>query len=255
MKRKGPPTNKYALIKRRNYKSRRTLNRTTRNKLNLRTGGLLSIETKFLDVGLNTAYSLTQSSDATSGEIQPDINCIGCLNAPQQGDTSSMRDGKQITMKSILLMGSIVIANQVNQGAGDSACTIFLALVMDTQTNGMTINSEDVYTNPSTNTNTMVVPFRNMSNTGRFKVLKTKTIVLPQAYFSYDGTNLEQAGYTRPFKMSYKWPMGQRVNFKTDSTTANVAGIIDNSVHLVGWVDKTGLAPTINFQSRLRFVG
>ena len=53
-----------------------------------------------------------------------------------------------------------------------------LALVLDMQTNGATISSENVYKNVSASGALAASPFRNLQFIKRFKVLKTKQIKL-----------------------------------------------------------------------------
>jgi len=48
---------------------------------------------------------------------------------------------------------------------------------------------------------------------------------------------------------------GMKVKFNA-GTTASVANVIDNSIHVIAYASNiTGVAPTISYQSRLRFVG
>ena len=117
--------------------------------VNVRTGGLLGVETKFLDMAIS-AVAIPAPTDASGGELDPTgSGCTGCLSAPAQGDTASSRDGFKISMKSIQIEGAIYIAPQINQTIQDAMSYFFVALVLDTQTNGAQLNSEDVFTNPS----------------------------------------------------------------------------------------------------------
>jgi len=152
---------------------------------NLRSGGQLGIELKFLDVP-HTASALTAPTDWTGAEIQPTSVVTGCLSAPAQGDSPQNREGRKISIRSILLQGAISINAQAAQATADIAPTIFCALVLDTQTNGVTINSEDVYSNPSASATTNCCPLRNMSFSQRFKVLKTWTWHVPQLELGND---------------------------------------------------------------------
>lgn len=226
--------------------------RRRRTTLNPRTGGFLGIELKFLDVSSTTPHALTAPTAANGGEIQPTAGCTGCLSAPAQGDGEQQRDGRKIIMRSIFIQGFLRIPIQANQSAIDAAGTVYLALVWHKQTNGATINSEDVFTNPSANTFMAAAPFRNMTNTTRFTVLQSMQIPLPQVEAVFDGTNIEQSGYEIPFKMSKS--MNIPVSFTT-GTTADVANVVDNSLHLVGYVSSTGTAPVVFYTSRMRFVG
>lgn len=219
---------------------------------NLRTGGLLGIETKYLDVAIS-GVAITAPTDASGGEIQPTGGCTGCLSAPAQGDGAQERDGKKIVIKSALIQGGIYVPAQTNQTGADVAPVVFLALVKDTQTNGVTINSEDVFTNPAGNAGSGATPFRNMSNSSRFQVLKQWRQRLTQPNMVFDGTNIEQGGFNYSFVLSWKGICP--VNFSTTATTANVSAVIDNSLHLIAYSNTTNLTPTINACCRIRFVG
>ena len=72
-------------------------------------------------------------------------------SAPSQGDAYNQRDGSKITIKSILIQGSLYIPNQNDQTTCDFVPIVTIALVLDKQTNGSTLNSEDVYTNLQVN--------------------------------------------------------------------------------------------------------
>lgn len=219
---------------------------------NIRTGGLLAIETKFLDVP-RTALALTSPADASGGEINPSSIVTGCLSAPAQGDGPQNREGMKIAMKSILIKGAIVTTATNAIVAASETPSVFLALVLDTQTNAATLNSEDVFTNPCANTSGNIALQRNMSFTERFKVLKTKIINLEPQFFT-DGTDACANSISRAFVLK-KNLGGLQVKFTAGSTTADVANVVDNSLHLIAFCTDTTLAPNIIFNSRLRFVG
>jgi len=221
---------------------------------NMRTGGLLGIETKYLDLGINNA--LVATTDATGGECQPDSGSTGCLTAPAQGDGSQNRDGKKIVVKSILVTGTISSVVQTAQNSADVVPEVYLALVQDTQTNGVTINSEDVFTNVAGIALTATVPFRNMSNVSRFRVLKTvkKKLVMPSMTADAGTGTIVQSGQAS-CSIALSWTGLMPVNFTTASTTADVANVVDNSVHLIAYCNSTTLAPAFAGACRIRFVG
>lgn len=222
--------------------------RRKRRSRNYRTGGYLGIENKFLDTSL-TSKTLVAATDATG--LLADPTTLNCLNVMAQGDTPSGRDGKKVNMKRIDIRGIIQVGNQANQTVTDIAGAVTLALVLDTQTNGAQFASNLVFTNPSASVTTNVNLFRNLEYVDRFKVLKTKTIRLPQPTIVYDGTNIEQGGYHLPFKMGCNLNNLQ-VLYK--DTAGTVADIVDNSLHLVAYCTN-GTLPVLNYNARLRFIG
>lgn len=222
---------------------------------NLRTGGLLGIETKFLDTS-QTATALVSTANCSGGEIQPGAGCTGCLSAPAQGDGAQNREGKKIVIKSVLIKGVIDVNEQAAQASADSIPRIFLALVQDSQTNGVTINSEDVFENVAGSSDACATPFRNMSYTSRFKVLKIWARDLTPPFAMVNNTtagSVMQNGWQTGFDMSWRGVIP--VNFTAGSTTADVANVTDNSLHLIGFCSNATLNPTIRFGCRIRFVG
>lgn len=219
---------------------------------NARTGGLIGIEKKFLDIPLATT-ALTAAAGWTGAELPPTGVVTGCYSAPAQGDGAQNREGNKIVIVEINMAGVISVAQQTNATAADLSCVVFLALVQDTQTNAVQLNSEDVYNNFTGDAAANSAPFRNMSYTKRFKVLRVKKITLRIPAMTYDGTNIEQSGFHTPFNM--KWKGKMPCTFLQASTTADIANCTDNSIQLVGIATNLDLAPRIIASTRMRFYG
>lgn len=222
---------------------------------NARTGGLLGIERKWLDTAL-TATAISSATDATGGELPPNSGVTGCLTAPAQGDASYNREGNKIVVDSILLQGAVSVDQQAAQSSADFSGIVFVALVQDTQTNGTQLNSEDVFTNPGGSVYLAPMPNRNMSYTQRFKVLKMKKIVLKTPALTNNtgaAGGIVQSGFHQPFKLSWKGRMP--VTFLTSTTTADIANVTNNSVQVVAFTSTSTLAPKIEYNCRVRFVG
>lgn len=213
---------------------------------------MLGIELKFLDT-TKTQTALTAPTDCSGGEYPPSSGCTGCLNAPAQGDGPTNREGNKIVCKSIFLQGQINCAAQANQTATDVSPVVYVALVLDTQCNGAQLNSEDVFTNTSGASLQATQLNRNMSYTSRFKVLKTWKKQLRIPTISYDGTNMEQMGFTTPFTL--KWKGDIPVTFTTGSTTADIANVTNNAIQVIAFTSSTDLTPGINYNCRMRFYG
>lgn len=218
---------------------------------NIRTGGLLSIERKYFDTSL-VSSALANPSDATGGELNPAT--ILCFNGVPTGDGATNRDGMEISMQQLEIKGTIQVPSQANQTQADTVPMVLLSVVLDTQTNGTDINSEDVYTNPAASTLLAAAPLRKMENRKRFRVLKQRVLSLRMPSVTYDGTNMEQTGYSVPFKFFIRLN-GLKTQFKTGTTTGYYDTIIDNKICLIGYCNSTSLAPTVSYNARLRFVG
>lgn len=218
----------------------------------------LQPEVKFLDAP-RTALSLTAPTDAAGAEISPSSVVTGCLSAPAQGDGPSNREGHKIMIKSILVKGVINWQGEEDQTSTNALPTIYCALVLDKQSNGATLNSEDVFINGTGEAFTAATPQRNMSFTSQFKVLDTWTHAvtgqLLQAFNDQAGFTFAQQGGTIPFTLQHKFKTPLRVSFTTGSTTADIANVIDNSLHVIAYTTSITTLPRIAYNSRMRFVG
>ncbi len=224
--------------------------RTAIGALSNRTADLLGLETKYYDSFL-VAGAIAASTDGSGGELDPSSGIM--LNTITQGDGEKQRDGRKATMLSIHVKGTIEVPSQLNQVALDTQGVVFLALVLDKQTNGAQLNSEDVFSNPSGDARTISEVMLNLSFRQRFDVLKTFRSPLVQPRVVYDGTNLEQAGVHLPFEMYHGFGDGLATLY--NGTTESVTNITDTSLHLVGFVSNSSLVPTVTYNSRLRFRG
>ncbi len=219
--------------------------------VNPRIGGFLGIELKFYDQKL-IGSALTAPTDGSGGEHDPSATVL--LNTVIQGDGESNRDGRKMTMRSIYVDGQVNVSSQSSKNTADEGTQIFLALVLDTQTNGATISSENVYVNPGANSITAASPMRNLQFTKRFKVLATRHFEMQNTAMTNDSGSTGGviiAGLSQRFKIYKK--LNLPVQFS--GTTETVANIVDNSLHLIAWCSSTTLAPKISYNSRLRFVG
>ena len=212
----------------------------------------MGIELKFYDQKL-VASALTGPSDASGGEHDPSATVL--LNTVVQGDGESNRDGREIRMRSIMIEGNISVAPTATQSTAKSPCEIFIALVLDKQTNGATINSEDVFTNPGASATTASSPFRNLQQQKRFRVLATRKFAMANPNMANEtgatgGTIV--MGMTQRFRI-FKSLGNLSVTYT--GTTETVANISDNSLHIIAYCSSTSLVPKINYNSRLRFVG
>lgn len=230
--------------------------RSSRRRLLGRTGGLIGIENKYLDV-YASLVAIGAPTDCSTGEMQPEGGCTSCLSAPAQGDGPQQRDGKKIVITNCFITGHVAYSIETDKGDPVEAPTVFVALVLDTQTNGATIVSENVFTNPNDIAATNGFPLRNMENTSRYRILRHKTIRPQTGVTSTDGANTcSNECNGRSFIMSWKGKLP--VNFSTTGTTADVANVVDNSLHLIAFATSTSpnaMAASLSYNSRIRFQG
>jgi len=222
--------------------------------LNGRTGGFVGLEKKFFD-SARAAIALTAPTDASGGEVDPAT--LDCLNCPAQGDGEQNRDGRVISMHNVTVKGIVSIAAKT-AAAPDVLPAIFIALVMDKQTNSSTIDSERVFNNPSGNAVLAPQPFLNLENMQRFDILKTMRID-PKDFvgvnFGSDGAgNGDSTGAHVPFSLYHAFN-GMKVTFITGQTSSVIAAIADKSVHVVAYCSSVEYTPTLQYNARLRFTG
>ncbi len=211
----------------------------------------MGIELKFYDQ-LLIGKAIPASTDATGGEVDPSATVL--LNTVVQGDGESNRDGRRMTMRSIMVEGQVNIAALAAQSGANDGTQIFIALVLDTQTNGATINSEDVFVNPGASALTAASPLRNLQFSKRFRILATRKFAFAQPNMTNDTGatgGVIIGGATKRFKIFKR--LGQIVNFS--NTTETVANITDFSLHMIAYASSVTQVPKISYNSRLRFVG
>ncbi len=220
-----------------------------RGGLNLK-GYRANAELKFFDSS-NTDRALTAPTDMSGGEANPSATVS--LSSIAQGDGQSQRDGRRVTFHSLYVNGVINVPIQTNQTASEEQGVVFIALVLDHQTNGSLMSSESVYSNPSASALTNCVPFRNLAQTKRFTVLKTWRRAIQVPFAVFDGTNIEQYGKTVPFSIYHKFNTPIIATYT--GTDGTISTQVDNSLHLIAFVTNADAGQSLSYQSRLRFMG
>ncbi len=230
----------------RQFKKPRALIVVPRPSVNFRQGGYIDIEKKFVD------YSVTGDAFTSiwaGGEM--DEGTALSLSAVAQGDGESQRDGRVYHIHSVHVRGQIKRAALEGQTAPISDAVARIALVWDTQTNGAQLNAEDVMLTIGAASD--VYSWRNLQFSKRFIVLKDKTFRVASNNQTNEGaSNLFANGdILIPFKINKTFKKPIKVRCK--ATTATVAAITDNSLHLIGTATTTGC--NITYESRVRFTG
>lgn len=210
----------------------------------------LEVEKKFYDTS-GGPTALTAPTDCTGGEYDPSATSM--ISTPAVGDSEQNRDGKKIVINSVQVKGIVYNVPAELSANPPAQCNVFVALVLDTQSNGAQLNSEDVYKNTLANANTAASPTRNLLFGSRFKVLKSETFDLSAhtlSHFAVDSFSYSGKGCT------FEWfvPLNLTVNFNA-GTTSSIANVIDNSLHIIAFASSTSTTPTLAYNARIRFVG
>lgn len=206
-------------------------------------------EMKYFD----TEKGLTSvASQANWTGTEQDPTTFNTLFVPVKGSGINERIGRKVNVMKIRIKGTVVVAPQADQTSGDGRSVIRLALVEDTQTNGTQMQGEDVMDGNTSTTATAVNAFQSLDNLGRFRVLKDKTIVMQNPNFGYDGTNLEQQGLARTFKMNIILKKPITVSFN-EVNGGTIADIVDNSWHMIANCDNASLVPQLTYVARVYY--
>jgi len=216
---------------------------------NQRTSGFLGIERKFYDTNL-IATAIPASTDFTATEFDPSATAM--MTTPPVGNGEQTRDGKQIS--ALYLEFNCVVQNNASeaQTGPTQGCKVFIAIVLDTQSNAAQCQGEDIFKNTNAVAETAMLPMRNLLNAKRFRVLKQAILNLDRTSLSSAALNdFSSTGVSRAFKWFIPLK-GMRINFNA-GTTASIANVVDNSIHVIANCNLT--TSQLAYNARLRFVG
>lgn len=213
------------------------------------TAGFLGIEKKFLDCS-KSLTAITAASTLAGGEYDPSSGCSGCLSCPAQGDSEQQRDGKRIVIDSLILKGFVHNPGSAS-AAFEAESKVFIAVVLDTQSNGAQLDSEAVFKSLGATDVLNVCPTKNLLSGNRFRILKSQVFDLTPIGVASAG-NLAFNATRRDFDWYIPFKGGLQVNLNA-GTTAEIANVIDNSLHVIAFATLAGC--NIAYNSRVRFQG
>lgn len=174
------------------------------------------------------------------------------ISTPAVGDTAQDRDGKKIQLKNCYIKGTVQIAASELAVAPPSGTQIYIALVLDTQSNAAQMNSEDCFKNLAGNVATNSAPLRNLLQAKRFRILKDELIDMnidTLSHFAADSFSI--AGLLKQFEWFV--PLKDMIVNFNGGTTASIANVVDNSLHVIAYA--TTASSTLSYNARIRFVG
>lgn len=214
--------------------------------LNQRTAGYLGVEKKFIDTERDAAIVPTVAGS------EADPTAALCLNAIEQGDGPSQREGRKATIQSVELRGSVTFNTGTTAAALENGCVRVL-LVRDKQTNAAQLNAEDVLLDPAA-ASLDAWALRNLESGSRFEILADRVLVAqPKSVGQTAAGTYASGNVIVPFHF-YK-----KLNFVTNySATANpptVAQIVDHSLHVIMISSSPNIDATGRYFARVRFVG
>jgi len=217
----------------------------------MRTAGFLSIERKFYDTSL-TETAIPAPTDSAGGEMDPSATSM--VSTPAVGDGEQNRDGKQIVCLYLEIKGHVRTSAIEAALFPGQFTQVMVAVVLDKQTNAAQLNSEDVFKNLAGSATTATEVLRNLLFGKRFRILKEHVFdVTPNATTQQAANDYS----TSQGGKSFRWFIPLRnlkINFNA-GTTASIANVLDNSIHVIAFANNVGLTPVIAYNARLRFMG
>lgn len=207
-------------------------------------GAYATGEMKYFD----TEYSAVVAAQDNWTGTEADPATFLTLVVPQVGAAINQRIGREVKIYRIKIRGYVTTAKQTNQTATDNPSAVRIVLYLDKQTNATQAQGEQLFATSTTGGG--VNSFQNTANFGRFWVLKDKMVRFDGPNLSWDGSNIEQQGQIRTFKMNcwLKAPVSMRFNATNGGT---IADIVDNSFHVLANATNTDLAPTLSYVCRV----
>lgn len=219
---------------------------------NAATAGFLGIEKKFLDTS-RADGAVGTAAACTGGEVDPaGSGCTGCLSVPAQGDGEQNIDGKKYVIDSLIIKGYVRTGAETTEAPTESN-KVFVAVVLDTQTNGAQMSSEDCFKNLLNTTAGLANVTKNLLSGNRFRILKSHVFDVTPVGIA--GTVATTAHYAvrREFDWYIPFKGGLPVRLNATGTDANVANCIDNSLHVIAF--STIADSALAYNARIRFQG
>ncbi len=217
--------------------------RQPRSRLNVRTGGYMGLEMKFADIETDQdAFATTWAAmeDATNDSV----------SGVAQGDGESQRDGRKYWIHSIHIRCTVEATAIEAQTAPLADLKGRICLVWDTQTNGAQLVATDVFDGGLTDD---TLAFRNLQHVKRFRILWDKKFRLVRNNVAQGGIDLFATNRAVTSIMVYDKNFAKPIPVICQATTAVIAAISDNSLHIIGVANST--SALLNMQIRIRFTG
>lgn len=216
---------------------------------NASTAGFLGIEKKFYDTALaDTAVGI--ATDCTGGMYNPSATSLVCT--PVQGDGEQNRDGKRIVIDSLILKGHVYNDGSASEAWTLQARKVFVAVVLDTQTNAAAMTSDLCFKNTAAQAASNVEPLKNLLSGKRFRILKSQVFDVTPLGAADAAANSAFNGISKTFDWYLPFKGGLPIEFNA-GTTASVANVVSNSLHVVAFSSAAG--NLIGYNARIRFQG
>jgi hypothetical protein len=217
---------------------------------NLRIGGVVGVEKKWKD---NVFGPQPVPNDWSTSTSLIDPAYANPLNGIVQGVGPEERDGRVTFVHSVCVRYQIQFAAQdfadtIPGGGTDHSMRVFL--VLDTQANGTAPTASEVWDN-NTGVTYDLMPFRNLSNVQRFKVLKEVKHDQLAQNLAWNGASNSLVSATNTVHHTICHYFKKPLVVNHVGTGSNFASIRDNQLHLFAIANTT--SSVIRYTSRIRF--
>lgn len=218
-------------------------------------GAASGMELKYLDCSWSDV-DMGTSVTGSNGELDPETGCTGCISVPAQGDGESQRDGRQYVIKEVSFSGLVHVQPYPNRADPLSMTGYFLAIVLDTQANGATIVSENVFICPGGTSYAMLPePLRNLKQINRYVVLDSKYIDPLGVYCGRDIVEPPTNSCVPQVSPTIKLHWSGDIVCNSTGDTANISSAADNAIHIIAYSSQPALFASFYGKSRIRFLG
>lgn len=207
------------------------------------TKGFVGMEKKFID--LEYPQTVLTTGPAMADPAAP----LSCLNAIAVGDGASDRDGRVSWVKSLHIRALLEVPRKEGHTIPPGDVQIRLAVVWDMQTNQAACVGADIFDAASGG---QVAKFRELDHSSRFRMLYDKTFLMRMGATNEGAVNLFATGGRRKY-VEINHTFKEPIKVIHSSDAAEIAGITDNSFHVVAWYHGGTIVPKLQYHSRVRF--
>lgn len=164
------------------------------------------------------------------------------LNLIPQGTTESQRIGRKCVIKSLFIKGYIL--SNATSDENKTSDRMRIIVYQDKQCNGATAAVTDILETAAINS------FRNLAESGRFKILKDKTYVTGSPGGSYNGTNDLWAAKYVNLRINFA---NLNIPLEFNSTTGAITEIRSNNIGILALSELGTPSQTLAYTARVRF--
>jgi len=216
--------------------------------VNRRVGGVLGLEKKYFD----SAHANILATAFASGQFSP--LTLNTLYAPVQGTGPNDRTGTRSLIHSLHMKFEYKTQHINTTSSARSDPTMYYALVLDKQCNGVQAATSDIWDTPASNQQDLL-PFRKIENQNRFRVLTAGTVSCRVNLVNNGSTTDAYAlnSSRRIFQINKSFPKPIVVRHIANGGT--IGDIAENSLQFYCWGRDSAHQEILNYQCRVRFTG